>query len=71
MAHPPSGRVTSHRPNLQNIPIRTEEGRRIRAAFVAPGLIHADYSELEPRYDDIGVAVGLYIFLHWIRGDKT
>ncbi len=47
-----TGRVSSNDPNLQNIPVRTELGRRVRTAFVAPpgtSLLSADYSQVELR----------------------
>jgi len=65
-----TGRLSSNEPNLQNIPIRTPEGRRIRAAFVAPPgrvIASADYSQIELRI--MAHLSGDEALLHAFRAD--
>ena len=57
-----TGRLASNNPNLQNIPIRTAEGRRVRRAFTAQQgsvIVSADYSQIELR------------IMAYLSGDKT
>jgi DNA polymerase-1 len=66
-----TGRLSSTDPNLQNIPIRTPEGRRIRQAFVAPAgwkLVAADYSQIELRI--MAHLSGDASLLHAFAGDQ-
>ena len=66
-----TGRLSSSDPNLQNIPIRTEEGRRIRHAFIAqPGhvILSADYSQIELRV--LAHLSGDAVFCHAFANDE-
>jgi DNA polymerase-1 len=66
-----TGRLSSSDPNLQNIPIRTEEGRLIRHAFIAPPghlILSADYSQIELRV--LAHLSGDPVFCHAFAGDE-
>jgi DNA polymerase-1 len=66
-----TGRLSSSDPNLQNIPIRTEEGRRIRHAFIAPPghvILSADYSQIELRV--LAHLSGDAVFCHAFANDE-
>lgn len=66
-----TGRLSSSDPNLQNIPIRSEEGRRIRHAFIAPPghvILSADYSQIELRV--LAQLSGDTVFCHAFDNDE-
>ncbi|HEY5523694.1 MAG TPA: DNA polymerase I, partial [Desulfuromonadaceae bacterium] len=66
-----TGRLSSSDPNLQNIPIRTDEGRRIRHAFIAPTghvILSADYSQIELRV--LAHLSGDAVFCHAFANDE-
>ncbi|HXE96621.1 MAG TPA: DNA polymerase I [Dongiaceae bacterium] len=66
-----TGRLSSSDPNLQNIPIRTDEGRRIRHAFIAPPghvILSADYSQIELRV--LAHLSGDTVFCHAFANDE-
>ena len=66
-----TGRLSSSDPNLQNIPIRSEEGRRIRHAFIAPPghvILSADYSQVELRV--LAHLSGDKVFCHAFANDE-
>jgi DNA polymerase-1 len=66
-----TGRLSSSDPNLQNIPIRSDEGRRIRHAFIAPPghvILSADYSQIELRV--LALLSGDNVFCHAFANDE-